>query len=177
MTKLNLKGVDFRPEELDDAEVGEEYEPYDGPLAPRNTILAGYAKKMWVKKSDSGHLQVVNLFIADDNAGDKAVYNGMAIFDRVTFTPKAAFHYKPWLTAFGFKSVGAVAKADVSDDDENNGTPVNKIGKFRPGDDARCRVLIGVDRYEGEKRNVVGKWLPAEEADEPDDDKDDEPSF
>lgn len=177
MAKLTLANDAFNIDALDEAEVSDDYVEYDGPVAPKNTILAGHLKKLWASQSKNGDLMLTNLFIADGNEGDKKQYNGMPLFDRVTFTPKAKFHWQPWLSAFGVTLAQIKGKTDVADEDEKNGSPVNKIGKFRPGEDAKCRVLAGRSKYEGEYRNEVSKWLPAEEADEPDDEDGDEQPF
>jgi hypothetical protein len=172
MAKLQLDDDVFNMDELDEAEVSEDYVKYDGPVAPKNTILAGHLKKVWTSRSTAGNLMLVNLFIAEGNAGDKAKFNGMPLFDRVTFTPKARFHWDPYLAAFGITLKDIQKKIDIGDEEENNGNPVNKIAKFKPGEDAACRVLASRSKYEGEIRNEVSKWLPADEADEPDDDDD-----
>lgn len=177
MTKLKLNKDDFDLEELDAAEEGEGFEDYDGPIPPNKTILQMRVVQMWASKSEAGNLRFPYLAIAEGNKGDLEQYNGLPVFDGITWVKTAATWYKPFLAAFGLKLATVLNKTDVEEDEGRFGNKINKIGKWVPdreSKDGLCRMIIKRDRFEGEVRAKCGKFLPLDVADEAEDGEDGE---
>jgi hypothetical protein len=155
-------------EELENAEYEEreDYGSYDGPNPPRGTILKGRIKKMWYKLSDaSSNPMLVVIWEAEGNKGDKKVYNGIGIWDRIVFTKKTAFRFKPFCSVFGI-TVTDVYDRMTGEEDDGMGCPVTKIGKWTI-DSAKsgCRVTtkMGKATPEYPSRVEISKWMPADE--------------
>ena len=180
MAKLKISAEDFDLEGLDQAEEGEGFEDYDGPIPPNKTILRGRIVQMWASKSEAGNLRFPYLWIAQGNEGDLERYNGLPVFDGVTWVASAATWYKPFLAAFGIKLKDIFNKTDVEEEEGRFGNKINKIGKWRPdreNTDGDCRMIIKRDRFEGEVRAKCGKFLPLDAADEAADEEDEGEDF
>lgn len=147
---------------LNDEEYSDDgdFEPYDGPEPPANTLLDGEIKKIWLAESSTGNMMFKVLF----EAGEDTDYAGCPIWDNVVFTsPQAKFRWQPFLDAVGISLKEIKAKTIVGEDD-NVGTVVEKIGKV----DFPCeiRVRTAVEKkgeYKGQLR--VGKWLAPVDSD------------
>lgn len=171
-------GDNFDPDALDDEEYDPDeeggFEPYEGPIPPKNVILKGSIKKLWALESGTGNPMFKALFEAGGNTGEKAKYNGLPIWENIVWVPQNKWRWQPWLDAVGIPNAKTVqARTITAEDDDNVGTPVLKVGKVQFNKPVPVRVLTGApDTYKEEKRASIGKWLPAK-ADEPDDDDDD----
>jgi hypothetical protein len=179
--KLKVEDDELDIDELEEAEYSEDggdFEPYDGPLPPKGTILVGLVKKVWwtYTKNDDPMLKI--LFVADDNVGDKAKYNGCPIWENAALTAGSKFRWKPFLDVMGLTIAMVKKNTTISSEEESNGDPIEKIGKWSPGgDEAWCRILTAREKYLDEWTARVGKWLEYEEPEEDEDDEDvaDEP--
>lgn len=158
--KLTL-GADFDAEGLDNAEYDDtDFPSYDGPLPRSGAILVFRLSKMWQRFSSNGDLQFKTVLTAEGGE-----FEGLTIWDNVTFTESAAFRYRPWLLAFGLTAKGIKRSTILEDDEGRFGHLVLSVGKWRPGsDEALCRVKVvrGQDQ-EGEPRPEAGKYLPLED--------------
>ena len=163
---LKLKGSQFNPDALDiEPEQREGFGDPENDDPPKGTVLAGKITRIWATQSRNGDLMFVTIFRAEGNKKKLAQYNDLAIFERITFTPKAAFRYQPFLRLFGITLADVQKKTTVGDEEENLGLPVEKIGKWVPGSDAAaCRVVTARRFYKAGDRwtSEVGEWLPAE---------------
>lgn len=160
-------GDDFDEDALDDEEYDPDseggFEPYDGPIPPKDKILKGEIKKVWALMSGSGNPMFKVIFEAKGNTGELAEYNGLPIWDNVVWVPQNKWRWQPWLEAVGIPNAATVKRATVTaTDDDNVGSPVMKVGKVSFANPVPVRVLTGKpDSYNDEPKATVGKWLPA----------------
>lgn len=176
MAKLKAEDYgSFDPDELDvEWDDTDDYEPYDGELPKTGTLLSGYVKKMWWTFSSNDNAMIKVLWIADGNTGKTAEFNGLPVWDQIVFTPKAAFRYGPFLQVLGITLRDVFKKMDVADEDDNQGAPINKIAKLIPGEDAVCGVITKKEKYEGDWRVKVGKFVENPDVDDDDDEPEDD---
>lgn len=157
---------------LNEEEYSEEgdYEPYDGPEPPANTLLDGEIKKIWLTESSNGNMMFKVLF----EAGEDTEYPGCPIWENVVFTsPGAKFKWQPFMDALGISLKDIKAKTMVGEED-NVGTVVEKIGKVEFPCDIRVRT--GVQKKGEYKGKVqVAKWLAPVDSEDDDGDDDDTP--
>jgi hypothetical protein len=165
---LKLKKGQFDEAALDvEPEEREGYGDPENDDPPKGTILKGSVTRIWATQSSKSDLMLVVIFRAAGNKGDLEQYNDLAIFERVTFTPKAAFRYQPFLRLFGLTVADVKSRITVGDDEENLGLPVEKIAGWVPGSDAAvCRVKTGRRYYKAGERFTpeVAEWMPAGKA-------------
>lgn len=166
MPKLKVTDDELDVEELEDAEYNEDgdFEDYSGEQPPKGTILRGFIKKMWWTYSQNDNPMLKILFVADGNTGDLEEYNGLPVWENAVLIPSVKFRWQPFLDTFGLTIRDVKTKLYVSADDDNQGAPIEKIGKWEPGEDARCRIVTKRERYQGEWNTKVSKWLDDEEA-------------
>lgn len=164
--------IDWRG--LNEAEYSEdEFEEYDGPLPPANVILSGFVKKIWATESSNGDAMLKVLFEADGNTGDRKVYNGWGGWDNVLLSmPQVKFRWQPFFDAMGF-TLADLKNKTVTDGDDNQGDIITRIGRVKFDGKVPARVKIKRERYEGEPQARIGKWLPAAEDADTEDDFDD----
>lgn len=177
MTKLKIDKDDFDVDGLNEAEEGEGFEDYDGEIPKSKTILRGRVVAMWASKSEAGNLRFPYLWVAEGNTGDLAQYNGLPVFDGVTWVKTAATWYKPFLATFGLKLKTIFDRTDVEEEEGRNGNRINKIGKWVPSresDDGLSRMIIKREKFEGEYRAKCAKFLPLDPADQAGDDEDED---
>jgi hypothetical protein len=145
-----------------------DYEDYDGELPPNGTFLDGYVKKAWWCYTSNEDPMIKLIFIADGNTGAEEEFNGLPIWEQLALTNTAKFKWKPFIDLFGIRLIDIKKKTVVAEDADSIGDPIEKIGTWEPGDDARCRVLTKRGRWNGKPKVEVKRWLEAE--DTPDDD-------
>ena len=182
MPKLKITDDDLDVEELENAEVNErDYEPYEGPEPPKGTILAGYVKRLYWTYTQNDDPMLKVLFIASDNTGTKAKFNGWASWDNIAITAPAKFRWKPFLDAYGLTIRDVKTKTMVEADAEGNmGDPIISIAKWKPGeeqDGAWARIVVKVERgeYAGSKIDTWLEYAEPEDADEEDPEDEEEP--
>lgn len=163
--------IDWRglhEEEYDES--GEDFEPYDGPIPPKGTILRGVVKKVWATSSQAGDSMFKALFVAEGNEGNKAKYDGLPIWDNVNWTlPQCKFMWQPFFNTLNVTLKDVKLKTQIEDDDDNVGTPVTRIGQAKfpyP-----TRIVTDRETYEGEPRARVKKYIPLDEDELVDDDE------
>jgi hypothetical protein len=174
MPKMKLTDDEFDPDELDVEYEGNQFERYDGDIPKTGTILTARVTKMWWTQSGDGDSMIKALVVAEQNDGSKDEYNGLPVWENLTFITRAAFRYQPFLENFGVTLKEIKNKMMVANDDDNIGTPIESIGGWEPGsDDALCRIVIKRERYNGEwsARIDVDGWMPYEEPDEPEEEQ------
>ena len=164
----------FNPDKLDVEWEDSDFESYDGEMPPSGVRLLGYIKKMWWTFTSEDVPMIKALFIADGNTGKTEQYNGLPIWDQITFKESAAFRYGPFLQMAGFTLHDIFNKTYVAEDDDNLGAPIEKIARVVPGEDMAAEIITKREKYNGEWRVNVGKYVLGEADD--DDDDDDEPS-
>jgi hypothetical protein len=180
MPRMKLTDEEFNPAELDVEYDNDQatFKRYDGEIPKTGTILKERITKAWWTSSADGDSMIKLLVVAEGNTGDKKQFNDLPTWESLTFKPTAAFRYMPFLEHFGITLNDIKKKMIVADEDDNIGTPIESIAGWEPGsDDARCRIVIKRDRWDGQWQSKVDNegWLPWDERDEVDDDDDDEP--
>jgi hypothetical protein len=177
MAKLKAEDYgSFDPDELDvEWSDNDDYEPYDGELPKSNILLRGYCKKMWWTFSSNDNAMIKVLWVAEGNTGKTEEFNGLPIWDQIVFTPKASFRYGPFLQVLGITLRDVFKKMDVAEEDDNVGCPINWIAKMVPGEDARIGVITKREKYEGESRVKVGKFVEDPELDDEEEEEEEAP--
>src|ERR1039458_919693 len=150
------------------------YEPYEGPEPRSGLVLAGVVKKVWWTYTQKKSPMFKLIFEAAGNEGDKAQFDGLGIWDQVVFQNDCAFRYQPFAAALGINIPDINTKMNLADEDDNQGAPVIAIGKWRPGDSARCRIVTKREKYQGEWRTKIAKFMPPKEAEEPEEEDEEE---
>ena len=172
MPKLKITDDELDVNDLEDAEYEDrDFETYDGEQPPKGTVLRGYIKNVWYTftKNDDPMLKV--LFIADGNEGDEEQYNGLPVWENLALIRSVKFRWQPFFDTFGLSIRLVKTKTIIAEEDESQGAPIQKIGTWKPGEDARCKIITGREKY-GENWNTkIGKWLSDEEPEDPEEDE------
>lgn len=177
MPKLKPTDVDFDIDELEEAEYNEDFQPYGGGIPPNKTILTAYVKSMWWTRTQADDPMLKILVVAEGNEDDEEEFNGLPIWENMALTKGAKFKWKPFLDHFGLSLKTLKTSIVVAPDDDQFGAPIQKIGKWQPGEEsdaAWCRILTGRDRYNEEWRATIAKWLELEEVEDVEDEEDEE---
>ena len=178
MPRLKVGDDELNIAELENAEYNEDgdFEDYTGPKPPKKTILRGFVKLAYWTLDSSDERMVKSLFIAAENTGDKAKYNGLPIWDNTSLKASTKFRWAPLIRAWGVTLLDFKKKLYVRPEEEDHptrGAVIEKVGTWKPGEDndsAWCMVLTDLDKeYEGERAVKVGKWLPWEDPEDVDD--------
>lgn len=178
-----MKATDFSGnlEELEEAEY-EKYEKtytkYEGEIPPEDTVLRGYVRKAWYALTQNDDDMLIVLFVADGNTGDEEEFNGLPIFERMALIKTVKFKWQPFFDATGLSIREVFTKTVIADEDDNMGAPIEKIGKWEPGEDnenAWVQVITGREKYKGEWQARVGEWLPYEAPEDAEEEPEEEP--
>jgi hypothetical protein len=175
---MKLDDKDFNTKQLDVEYERSEFKRYDGDIPRTGTILQSRVTKVWWTYSGDGTSAMKVLAVAEGNVGDRKKYNGLPIWDFLTFKPEAAFRYMPFLMTFEITVQDIKRRMIVANEDDNIGTPIESIGDWVVGsDDALCRVVVRNNPQYGAEPDREG-WLPLHDEDtepnEPDDDDEDD---
>lgn len=167
MPKLKIEDDELDVEALESAEY-EESSRYHGEIPPKGTVLRGRISKMWWTYTQSDDPMLVVLFVAEDNEGKTAKYNGLPVWERLPLTAKAKFKWAPFFEVIGLTIRDVKTKTVVADeDDERFGAPITKIGMFEPGEDVSwVRLITGTHKYEGAPQVDADVWMEYEETEE-----------
>jgi hypothetical protein len=178
MVKLRKDEVaDLDVAALDAVEYSEsDFDSYSGRIPDDNTELYGYVAAMWwcrtAEKDDGTGLDpmIKVLWIAADNDGDLAEFNGLPVVENLVLVPGAKFRWAPFLNVFGItlKAIKTATYVAEEDDERWGGAPIEKIGTFVPGQDndaAWSRVLTKKRFWNERWTAEAKKWLPWETAD------------
>jgi hypothetical protein len=172
MAKLRPEDVaDIDVKALEAAEYStEEFDRYYGETPPVGTELNAYVKRMWWTRSapktgGGGNDPMLKILtVAAENEGDLAEYNDCPFWLNVTLTENTKFRWAPFFDNFGLSMRSIKArKVDVEDTEDQNGSPINSIDGFRPGeenDEAWCRIITDQEPYNGVMQPRVKEWLP-----------------
>jgi len=168
MAKMKFKRTEFDPKALDAPyDPGERRQNYLGEIPKTGTPLNMRVTKAWMTLSSGGDQQTKLLLIAEQNDGKYEEFNGLPVWEPLTWSKPSARRYMAFLTNFDLTTHDVFSSMDVEVEDDNVGTPINSIADWEVGsDDALCRVIIKRDRnLDGD---LVAKvdwdgWLPFEE--------------
>jgi hypothetical protein len=171
---------------VDEVEVEdrETFEPYDGPIPPKNTVLrvavkfARIATGVDAFKSDNNGIRLL-LEVDEPKSSPKARYNGCPLFEQLVDTESSAFKIRQFLDAIG--ATGKDWDNTQATKDENEHWNVTKIGRIKM-DGLTLRVQTKREVYQGEEQAKVARFLPIGEEREAQgsgdsDAGDDEPPF
>lgn len=143
---------------------GAEFEPYDGPVPPKNAVLRLTLKWARVTEFNSGNSGLTMLFeVAEPKSSEKARYNGCPIFYRLVDTDTQTFKIKQFMAAIG--GTGRHWAATVTQKDDRDNEVVQKWGNVM-AQGLVVRAQMGRETYEGEQRAVVNRFLPKREDEE-----------
>lgn len=150
----NVKGQQV--DDVEPQEPSEEFEPYDGPIPPNNSILQVTLKWARVAEFGSGNGGLKLLMEVTEPDGAKAKYNGCPIFENLVDIDSQDWKIRQWLDAIG--GTGADWDACVTEKDGDNEV-ITKFGKVKASG-LTLRVQTMVDTYNDERRAKVRKYLP-----------------
>jgi hypothetical protein len=184
MVRMKLKDDEFDTDELDVEYEGPQFERYHGDIPKTGTILTGRVTKAWWLINDNDESQMKLMIVAEGNDGQLKEYNGLPTWETLTWTPKNARRYQPFLMNFGLTVKDIKGKMDVEAEDDNIGTPINSIAGWEPGsDDALTRFVVKRDYWNEEWRSKIDwdGWLEFDpdiyvESDDEEDDEEEEPA-
>ena len=179
MPRMKLDDRDFNVKKLKVDYERSEFKRYDGDVPRTGTILICRVTKMWWTQAGDGTSAIKVLAVAEQNVGDRKKYNGLPVWDFLTFKPEAAFRYMPFILTFGIDLDDIKRRMLVADEPDRFGDPIEAIADWAVGsDDALCKIVIKNDPQYGAEPDREG-WLEFEErtVDDEDDDveEDDEP--
>jgi hypothetical protein len=162
MVRMKFSDNEFDEKELDVEYEGPKFERYTGDVPKTGTILNARVTKMWALVNEDGDQKTNILAVAEGNDGELKEFNGLPIWEYITWTPKNSRRYQPFLQNFGLTVRDYKRKLDVQPDDDNIGTPINSIAGWEPGSDAAlCRIVIKRDFWNDEWRAKIDwdGWL------------------
>jgi hypothetical protein len=157
VVKWSTSGQEIDDQEIDD---GQSFEPYDGPLPPKNTILLFDVKWIKLAKFKSGSRGLKALLVANsgDDDSPKAKYDGLPLFDNLVDVPQNAWKTRQFMDSIG--GTGADWDKTQAEDPGGEGSKVVKFGRIRTeGLQVKVSVQIGANQ-DGDSRAEVGRYLP-----------------
>lgn len=167
---LKPSNDEFDPEELDVEWEDTQFDTYDGEQPPSGTALVVNIKKLWWTYASDDTAMLKVLMQAEGNNGGKEEYEGLPIWENLTFKSSAAFKYGPFLEVAGFTLQDIKKKMKVADEDDRNGAPIVSVGSFKPdSDDSFIGVVTKRERYNGKWQVRASKYLAADDIEEMDD--------
>lgn len=167
MPRLRIEDDELDVDELENAEWDEskKFDKYDGEIPPKDTVLVGYLKNAWWTETSNGDRMIKVLWVADGNTGDEEEYNGCPFWENLALTAAAKWKWAPFFRQFGLTVKMVKTQTMIAEDDDNVGAPITKIGKkFVPGEDARCGIITGREKYKGDWQARVAEWMDEDEA-------------
>jgi hypothetical protein len=155
--------------EVDEADEGEAFIPYDGPVPPSGSYRLAL-KRAEVKQFKSGNNGVELLFeIAEPKSSPKARYNGCPIWEYLVDVDTGTGKIKQFMQAIG--GTGRHWAATMTAKDDRNREIVTKWGNIvADGLIVRGTTKRGKNNND-ESRAELNRFLP--KSDEADDDSDD----
>lgn len=178
MPRMKVDIDDLNIKKLEDAEYDDsEFQSYDGEIPPAGTILTGFVKKMWwTYTQEDGDDMLKILFVADGNQDtDVEEYEGAFALEYAPLREDTKFRWAPFLNNFGLTIRDVLKKTYVKGEDDDEQREIIRIGTWEPGsDEAYCRIVTARNRYQGEWRMKVGKWLPYEAEEDAEDEPEEE---
>jgi hypothetical protein len=158
--KWGVSGSDVDAVEPD--EQMQDFEPYSGPLPPKNTVLLCDIKWIRATKFNTGSKGLKMLLIVNEDRANLKKYNGMPLFENLVDAPTNDWKIRQFLD-----SIGATGKDwDNTVIDSTEEKNVVKFGKIAvEGLSIEVRVKRGANQ-DGEPRAEVAKFLPLNEDDD-----------
>lgn len=146
---------------------GGDFQPYDGPVPPKGTILVGVIKQFQLVRNRNDELMLKCLFEAKGNEDDKAQYNGLPVWWNGNITEQgkgfvndflvhlALFNgVDPQKMKFDFWKKGPAVESDKLP------SPIKAIGTFAVNADGmKSKISTKVGSYKGEEKPEVGFWI------------------
>jgi hypothetical protein len=178
---MKLGKEEFNEKELDVEYEGPKFERYTGDIPGKPTLLIARVTKAWWLINDDNESQMKLIVVAEQNDGQNKEFNGLPVWETLTWKPSSSRRYQPFLMNFDLTLKDVRLKMDVEADDDNIGTPINSIAGWEVGsDDALCRIVVKRDYWNDEWRAKIDwdGWLPFEDidADDADDDEEEAPA-
>src|SRR6266498_1835810 len=142
--------------QVDEVEVedrGQDFEPYEGPIPPKYTILDMDIQRCELTESGKGNAMVKLLLIANGD-GKQVKYKGLPVWDQIVVVEQNDWKIRQFLDGIG--ATGKDWDNTVTDADGN----IAKIGRVKP---LEMGVRISVKRgqnLDGETRAEVGRYVP-----------------
>ena len=167
MPRLRIEDDELDVDELENAEWDEskKFDKYEGEIPPKDTVLVGYLKNAWWTETQAGDRMIKVLWIADGNTGDEEEYNGCPFWENLALTASSKFKWAPFFRQFGLTVKMVKTQTMIAEDDDNVGAPITRIGKhFIPGEDTRCGIITGREKYNGQWQARVAEWMDEDEA-------------
>jgi hypothetical protein len=135
----------------------EDYESYSGEIPPTGYVFSGTIKKMWLSSTQNDDPMLIVLHVSDTDDD----YYGLPSWDYLTLTEDAKFRWAPYFEVTGLSLRDVVTKINLADEDDNIGSPVLNIGKWKLG--GRIRFVTKKDFYDQKWKCKASKYLDPEE--------------
>jgi hypothetical protein len=155
---------------------GGEFQPYDGPIPPKGTILVGLIKQFQLTRNKGGDLMLKCLFEAKGNEADKAKYDGLPVWWNGNVTEQGKGFVNDFLAMLAARN-GADPKTvirafwqkgpAIEDAQGKLPSPIKGLGTFRINPNGmKGKISTKVGEYKGDEKAEVGFWImpkPGEE--------------
>lgn len=151
---------------------GGEFAPYDGPLPPKGTKLAGVIKQFKLKINRNNDPMLNMVVEVSGNTGEKAKYNGLGMWTNINVTEKSAGFVNDFLTTLAAwhkkdpkKLIRSFWQAGPNVADAKpgvGGTPIIAIGDLKINHDgmpALVTTRLGTEQDKKTPKAEVGYWL------------------
>lgn len=159
-------GVDAS--DVDDFDRSSQFTPYAGPPVPTGVVYLWRIKQLKyvaATKDKLPQLRVGLELVPRDSRPGEAKYKDYFNMAFLPVSDKTRFRYVPLLDALGV-SGKEFAQGTVTDAEGN----ITKIGRWKnSGEELVCGLLKAGTDQDGNARNEIGSFLPANEDDEEDD--------
>ena len=146
---------------------GGDFQPYDGPIPPKGTILEGVIRQLQLAKNRNDELMLKCLFEAKGNDGDKEKYNGLPVWWNGNITEQgkgfvndflvhlALFNgFDPKMMKISFWKKGPAVDSDKLP------SPIKAIGTFAIDVNGMAsKISTRVGNYKGEEKAEVLNWI------------------
>lgn len=160
---------------------GGDFQPYDGPLPPKGTILEGVIKQFQIAKNRNDEPMLKCLFEAKGNEDEKAKYNGLPVWWNGNITDQGKGFVNDFLVhlalfngvdpkrmKFDFWKKGPALESDKLP------SPIKAIGTFAvDANGMKSKISTRLGSYKGEEKTEVGFWIipkqPSDQAEQPGD--------
>lgn len=154
--KWNTKGAEVDAVEVEDRQA--DFEPYDGPVPPNNSILQVMLKWARVAEFGSGNGGLKLLMeVAEPEESTKKRYNGCPLFENLVDVDTQDWKIRQFLDAIG--GTGKDWDSCVAEKDDKDNDVIVKFGRIKAAG-LRFRIQTTRETYDGEQRAKVQRYLP-----------------
>jgi hypothetical protein len=160
MPKVRWGVTGSQVDQVEVEERGQDFEPYEGPVPPKYTILDMNVERIEATKSSNDNPMVKLLLICPGD-GKQAKYKGLPIWDQIVVVEQNDWKIRQFLDAIGAE--GKDWDNTVTDADGN----ITKIGRIKTDDlSVRVSTKRGVN-LDGDPRAEVGRYVTLRDDEEP----------